>query len=477
MLLFCTKDRTYFCDKMIRRIELRLIVVMCITIILQTTVVQSGNKTYVEDLYKHLFDNYKREILPSLSQTNYVSLMLNLFSVKEFDEITGTLSTVGGLDVSWHDGRLAWNPQDFGNVSELSVPSSYVWYPDLFFLNPAEKMTAIGEESFRTRLHYTGNTYRALGSVWKTTCTADMTRFPFDQHVCSMVFNTGGYTPEEVQLTNNGSMVSTAFYTENVLWKLTKTTIQPQMRFGIKGILSVDLHLERSSRYIMLNIVGPILLICILSPFVFLLPPESGERISYTVTMFLSLAVFMTLLNDQMPRSSLSLPRFSYFLFMALLYSALQCVISILTLGLHMRQDSARVPSWMHTLLSLLTLQCCCRACGKAKRLGKTKRIHVKQKSTELDEEVTNVERNWKYVAAELDKIAFVYSMVFIVLNVMLLVAFWYGAISFPLALDVCTMFSTINTFRLPLILSELTNGQRNNQNINIVLKFSTGGF
>jgi hypothetical protein len=35
----------------------------------------------------------------------------------------------------WHDMLLRWNPNDFGGVDEVRVPSNKVWIPDIVLYN------------------------------------------------------------------------------------------------------------------------------------------------------------------------------------------------------------------------------------------------------------------------------------------------------------------------------------------------------
>ncbi|XP_062615149.1 CHRNA7-FAM7A fusion protein-like [Saccostrea cucullata] len=48
----------------------------------------------------------------------------------------------------------------------------------------------------------------------------------------------------------------------------------------------------------------PIILMEILQMFVFLLPENSGDRVSFSVTILLSIAVYLTIVSEQIPKSS-----------------------------------------------------------------------------------------------------------------------------------------------------------------------------
>ena len=52
-----------------------------------------------------------------------------LVNIEEADEsITVQLMRVW----FWNDSQLAWNPDDFDNVTYIHVPREAIWLPDLF---------------------------------------------------------------------------------------------------------------------------------------------------------------------------------------------------------------------------------------------------------------------------------------------------------------------------------------------------------
>ena len=36
---------------------------------------------------------------------------------------------------AWHDTYLKWDPADYGNVSRVILPSSWIWTPDIDLVN------------------------------------------------------------------------------------------------------------------------------------------------------------------------------------------------------------------------------------------------------------------------------------------------------------------------------------------------------
>ena len=242
--------------------------------------------------------------------------------------------------------------------------------------------------------------------------------------MCEIKVAAFGHISKDVSLYPAKSQVEMIYYQENVQWKIKKMKLIPFGLPGNDGIVSAVLHLQRRPEYYALNILAPIFLLCFLNPFVFLLPPESGERISYTVTIFLSLAVFMTLFSDTMPKSSEPMSRISYFLLIAMTYSTVLCIVAILLMRIYYTNETKTTPRWLLRLVAALSCQCCrCKEKSNVKTTQVSGVPNVQEKLPEFgtpdeDEYVRNV-KDWKGLAAELDNILFVYSLIFIFMLVL----------------------------------------------------------
>ena len=60
--------------------------------------------------------------------------------------------------------------------------------------------------------------------------------------------------------------------------------------------------------FYILNIILPCIMLSILQLCVFLAPPPSGEKISLSITVLLSFTVFLLIVSESMPQTSLNVP-------------------------------------------------------------------------------------------------------------------------------------------------------------------------
>ncbi|XP_046544457.1 CHRNA7-FAM7A fusion protein-like [Haliotis rubra] len=106
----------------------------------------------------------------------------------------------------------------------------------------------------------------------------------------------------------------------------------------IAEIKSVTLTLKRQSLFYVLSIIIPMALTSIMNAFVFILPANSGEKVSFLVSIFVSHAVFLNFVYDIMPRTSTRVPKIMIYLICILLQSFLALLAVTTTLRIRNNQ-------------------------------------------------------------------------------------------------------------------------------------------
>ncbi|XP_033726194.1 neuronal acetylcholine receptor subunit alpha-3-like [Pecten maximus] len=279
-----------------------------------------------------LFSNYSKDVYPvyNLSEALSIDTTMFILSIMEFDEVSGVITLNGGLIHTWTDFRLTWDPSDYGGIEDILISSSLVWKPDVFLVSTAEDMRPFDSGNFDVRVYYNGVCQVGLGRRMVATCSVNMLKFPFDAHECVLLFMQWSVFPEERVLGFTRTDLMLDYYTANGEWTLAKSSVA--MSATVPGGLCFTIHITRKPIYFTLSLIIPILLLCFLNPFVFLLPASSGERISYTITMFLSMAVYMSIIGDNLPKVSENMAGMSFFLLISLIYSGTLIILTIFTL-------------------------------------------------------------------------------------------------------------------------------------------------
>lgn len=83
------------------------------------------------------------------------------------------------------------------------------------------------------------------------------------------------------------------FYQENGEWNIEQTRAESYSVSGFNTI-AFRFKLKRKSKFVVVNVILPIVLIAAINMLVFVLPADSGERVGFSVTILLALAVLLT---------------------------------------------------------------------------------------------------------------------------------------------------------------------------------------
>ena len=124
---------------------------------------------------------------------------------------------------------------------------------------------------------------------------------------------------QKVKLINASSKIYLDNYQKNGEWEIVSTGLQlNEIYYGVTLYHQVQavINLRRKFAYYLVNIVANCVIMSLLSLVMFLLPAESGEKISLGVSVLLSYSVFLLLLVESMPKISDYIPILSKFMSM-----------------------------------------------------------------------------------------------------------------------------------------------------------------
>ena len=116
-----------------------------------------------------------------------------------------------------------------------------------------------------------------------------------------------------LDLVPKNSHGDSSVFLENGQWNLTKIPAVRHVTYyqccpQPYPDVTFELHLMRKPLYYVLHLVVPSLLISCTSIGAYLSPPESGEKVTLTITILLASTVFLMIVGDIMPPASSSMP-------------------------------------------------------------------------------------------------------------------------------------------------------------------------
>ncbi|KAK3582646.1 hypothetical protein CHS0354_001692 [Potamilus streckersoni] len=304
------------------------------------------------ELRDYLFTDY--DALQRPNQTVGTKVTLNLLTVNSLDIKEQQLSISGYFYMLWSDSRLVWaSNTTYGNIRFLFSNENYMWRPAIIVENSVSDMSVISDENTLMRINSDGSAVWTPGGIYETHCDCDVTYYPLDTQTCSVVLSTWAYTANEISLSLGSPVVDTTYFSENGEWQLlsvsgqeTSTTRESQSFSRLKFTLT----LRRRPLFHILNTILPVAVMATLIVMVFKLPPESGERIGMSLTALLAYAVYLTLIADNIPKTSVSASVLSTYLAIIFCLSALTVILTIVVLDLYFNIEGDDVPAWLNRI-------------------------------------------------------------------------------------------------------------------------------
>ncbi|XP_023674173.1 neuronal acetylcholine receptor subunit alpha-7-like isoform X1 [Paramormyrops kingsleyae] len=307
-------------------------------------------------LYKELMDNYNRLERPVLNDSSaiLVELGMTLLQIIDVDEKNQVLITNAWLQLHWTDVYLSWNPELYPGVKNLRFPSSQVWVPDILLYNSADERF---DATFHTNVLVNASGYCQYipPGILKSTCYIDVRWFPFDVQKCDLKF--GSWTHNGWLLDLQILAVDTSTYIPNGEWDLVEVPAKRNELYyecckEPYPDITFTVVMRRRTLYYGLNLLIPCVLISGLALLVFLLPADSGEKISLGITVLLSLTVFMLLVAEIMPATSDSVPLIAQYFASIMMIVGFSVVVTVLVLQFHHHDpQGGKMPKWVRVVL------------------------------------------------------------------------------------------------------------------------------
>ncbi|XP_048836420.1 5-hydroxytryptamine receptor 3A-like isoform X2 [Brienomyrus brachyistius] len=328
------------------------------------------NATLVR-LSEYLSDGYKTGVRPvtDWKRSTMVSIDLMVYAILSVDEKNQVLTTYIWYRQQWIDEFLSWNPSDFDDVKQVSVPMSSVWMPDILI----NEFVDVGKSPDIPYVYVEHNglvrNYKPIQVV--TACSLNIYNFPFDVQNCSLTFQSWLHTikdinisllrsSEEVKDDKSVFMNQGEWELLHILSKYNTFSIDEE---DFYAEIKFNVVIRRRPLFYTVSLLLPSIFLMVMDIVGFYLPPDSGERVSFKITLLLGYSVFLIIVSDTLPATAIGTPLIGvYFVVcMALLVISLTETVVIVRL-VHKQDLQPHVPDWVkHLVLEKATVLLCIR--------------------------------------------------------------------------------------------------------------------
>ena len=302
-----------------------------------------SNNNY-HTLETKLLENYSTSNIPSINhETINVQLGIAIRAINNIDQIEGTVTSNIWLRYYWHDDFLSWNPETNSNISEIifnTDPSNdkHIWTPDMYLYNTAEKpLDSLGYT--HAVVQHTGYVFWSRPGLITSTCVFNLDLFPFDTQYCYLKFGSWVYSKEKLNLTQFNVSIDFDNYQQHDGWEIiSNRTEYTEQRYACCSDLYPDLKfhftLRRKAGFYNINIIVPTFATAFLMLISLFIPWDSGERISFAVTVMLSIIVFLLILSDNLPKTD-TIPLLSRMLIGLTIFSLVIVFFTVIITAIH----------------------------------------------------------------------------------------------------------------------------------------------
>jgi hypothetical protein len=211
------------------------------------------------------------------------------------------------------------------------------------------------------RVGYQGNIIWNAPFIFKTLCKINVKNFPFDQQHCKLKFGSWQYSAKQLDLwslAGGGHLDLNRI--KNGEWDVIKVVVErneneyPCCPGEVYPDITFVFNMKRRSLFYMFNLIIPNFLIALLAFFSFYIPVECGERISFVMTVLLSMFVFLLLVAESIPPTSDAVPAIGVYFTSSIVLVSLALVATGFVLKINYMYLQLPCSSMSHRLRWLL---------------------------------------------------------------------------------------------------------------------------
>ncbi|XP_059406008.1 5-hydroxytryptamine receptor 3A-like [Carassius carassius] len=272
-----------------------------------------------KNIFEHLGLDKNNILMPDIrplywSHTTDVYVDLYVTSIIDVNEKDQSITTQVKM-ITFQLNGLFWWFEDFCGIQTIAVKKDMLWTPDILIKESIK--TEFGtKQSPYVQLNFWGMSVSVDILALTTACKMDLYRFPFDTQICNITLHSAVYTKEELTInpfSNNKSLSqeSKELFQAQGEWELLSIDISDytsNFLWNSQDLLIYQITIKRRPLLYVMNIILPVFVFLVLDVMSFFIDASGTEKLSFKVTLLLSVSVLLLILNDTLPSTSDKLP-------------------------------------------------------------------------------------------------------------------------------------------------------------------------
>uniref|UniRef100_A0A914WHS8 Uncharacterized protein n=1 Tax=Plectus sambesii TaxID=2011161 RepID=A0A914WHS8_9BILA len=314
-----------------------------------------------------LLQNYSTSFRPvhDINTAIQVDVFPIIYAIIRLEEQRESLTLMIWQGIRWTDEFLAWENRDIDWFPDqiIYVPLGLIWVPDVVVFNSLEKVDIIDPSKILAIVHKNGTVYANFPLLLTSRCTFDISEFPFDTQHCKLTY--GSWSLQKKQIYVNTDMapvvteLSTLVLNNNTEWDVTMISIKErEERYADESASRVSgavfseldfiLTLKRKPAYYIYVLILPTFAIAQINTIGMFTPTNSRsereEKVTLGLTTLLTMAIFLSIVTDQIPRSQLGLPLLGNYVLFEILISSIGIIVTVVHMFVHEKALLYKIP-------------------------------------------------------------------------------------------------------------------------------------
>nr|XP_054757890.1 neuronal acetylcholine receptor subunit alpha-9-like [Lytechinus pictus] len=287
-----------------------------------------------------------------------VFIRMLLYELIEFNENQQKITVRSNMRLKWIDEYLQWEPSEWDDIYNITLHIKDIWKPDIALEQNVHK-DGISITDTYVIIQHTGLVDWLFPATTTSACKINIMYFPYDIQQCNMTFYPWTLTRTQMRLFGlNDEDALQERFVRNGIWNLTNfLPVNESITFkccpdSFDHVVYM-LTFTRETSFFNTNIVIPALYLTVLMLIGFWLHPDSGEKITFTVTNLLALILFQQLVAEFMPPIGEPRSIIVTCFFILITLSVCSVMLTVIVLHVYHKDVVSRPPSWAFWLLRI----------------------------------------------------------------------------------------------------------------------------